>query len=1144
MNMENIPKVLSNRGKKIYSEMIKPLLKHTYSYDRVASYYSPLSLSILLNEFAEIWAKNGQIRLIIGFHETMKITPALKSDVEVKDAIRNAVMNAILGNANQLSTILKNNKKNTLSIIKELINQKRLLVTLVTPKVNFESYKKKKKWPNPEIGIFHSKFMIFHHTPKNSKDTKISKTRLTKFSLKNLFYRPFSLRRSSSKFSVITTSMNESVRGYSENIEDAILHHSWYEPDEIVCKHFLNRFEKIWLGEDEDVITMPFTEEFGNVVDTVYKQSDIKYFTWNKFIKLLDSSPIYHCLSFKEVGLLSHQIGVFKEALSRWPIRILLADEVGLGKTIETGALISYLQKFCNVKRIAILTPASLQRQWQKELKEYFKQDFWIYNSSLQTCENDKVSISVGKNPLSQIGKIDNVIISWHWARLGAKEQIRFNKDNLPNLLIVDEAHHARIKENNSNIEKTQLYCLLKEMQRYIPHIILATATPYQTNIHDYFSLLDILGIPENFIDSLQHYTKWVRGEIPDRMNSQIKHLKFIHGFKEKYQLNLPNIKLLHNLENKETTDIKFYKDIIQKIQKIPRNDIIATHPATFLTTRNFRSGLKNLGYGFPKSHFEGFEIAIDNNQSDLLEDIEEYIQLHLGHLERHLSENNKIGLLRSLYKQRMVSSFKAAYDTLKNRENKLQKILNDKKIDNFILNVLSEFNSESNDENDALPDFSNVSESTNLSQSILEIARTELYIVNRLVSKLEKMFTEGKIFDPKLVKLKKLLKEHLLKNHKILVFSRFTSTTSAIIDELKEFYNNAGVGRFDGKYVGIYKITKNTVEFLPCNRKTIIDYLNNGKIKILICSDAASEGLNLHAANVVINVDVPWNPSRLQQRFGRVDRLGQKSENVHLINLYYPNSIEERMYRVLENRRIDFRAVLGEVPEIMSSQQKNIINGLSKGSIPTVNITFEEIDRERKKYLKYSKFGIDTASKNKLFDKSLYYSLSDSILRSASLKDKQIVRINSDTFKIDNHCFSVNPLDENFVSLNNQIFSKFKTEPENINKFMRIYQIENKAGIPLFLALEDKDHIIPITTKDWLHLFDFCFNGKPINIIGCKRFPKNDFCEVMKYIAEAESWLMPNHTKIRTISSTEIEIPNFTEVKIGKYLGSISVIY
>ena len=122
--------------------------------------------------------------------------------------------------------------------------------------------------------------------------------------------------------------------------------------------------------------------------------------------------------------------------------------------------------------------------------------------------------------------------------------------------------------------------------------------------------------------------------------------------------------------------------------------------------------------------------------------------------------------------------------------------------------------------------------------------------------------------------------------NRKILIFSRYTATTSSIENELYTCFPHLSIGRYDGDCIRIRKSGKSFSENVT--KEVLVNQLNNGGIDLVICSDAASEGLNLQSASAVINVDVPWNPARVMQRIGRVDRLGQLSPSVLIHNLVY----------------------------------------------------------------------------------------------------------------------------------------------------------------------------------------------------------------------------------------------------------------
>src|SRR5690606_34240352 len=107
-----------------------------------------------------------------------------------------------------------------------------------------------------------------------------------------------------------------------------------------------------------------------------------------------------------------------------------------------------------------------------------------------------------------------------------------------------------------------------------------------------------------------------------------------------------------------------------------------------------------------------------------------------------------------------------------------------------------------------------------------------------------------------------------------------------------------------------------------------------SGEVDIVFCSDAASEGLNLQAASVVINVDVPWNPARLEQRIGRAARLGQTAEIVDVLNLWYPQSVEAKIYERVLQRRDVMELALGAFPELVGTAIRNAVMGRTDGGV------------------------------------------------------------------------------------------------------------------------------------------------------------------------------------------------------------------
>ena len=258
---------------------------------------------------------------------------------------------------------------------------------------------------------------------------------------------------------------------------------------------------------------------------------------------------------------------------------------------------------------------------------------------------------------------------------------------------------------------------------------------------------------------------------------------------------------------------------------------------------------------------------------------------------------------MRVSYQQRVASSL---YSCKKSLERRLEKITNLKLLVSRYLDTKSgaQYNLTTLDdfELDGLleegyddtfnVDFSKVNASV-LNQAIA----LELTAINPLLKRANSLLENHN--DLKIRESIELAKKCLENDDKVLMFSRYTDT----IDTLLEEFNLLGLNkRFRyGLYTGAKSCIVSNGKEQQCDKNDLKRGLFDGEIRIVFCSDAASEGLNLQAARVLINVDVPWTPARLEQRIGRVARLGQIAEEVDIYNVWYPNSIEARMYQRIQ---------------------------------------------------------------------------------------------------------------------------------------------------------------------------------------------------------------------------------------------------
>jgi superfamily II DNA/RNA helicase len=168
---------------------------------------------------------------------------------------------------------------------------------------------------------------------------------------------------------------------------------------------------------------------------------------------------------------------------------------------------------------------------------------------------------------------------------------------------------------------------------------------------------------------------------------------------------------------------------------------------------------------------------------------------------------------------------------------------------------------------------------------------------------------------DPKLVEVRKYLRDRGWKKLGCILFSQYFDTAEWVAQKLSEDYPDEIIGLYAGANRSrIY--TRGDYE--TKKRDQIKNMVQSGEITLLVGTDAASEGLNLQRLGTLINIDLPWNPTRLEQRKGRIVRIGQPRESVDLLNLRYRGSVEDRVHLVLAQRLQNIYSIFGQIPDTL----------------------------------------------------------------------------------------------------------------------------------------------------------------------------------------------------------------------------------
>ena len=845
---EVIPRAFSGKGKEIFENIHLPLLKSSRNFDRVTSFFSPKGFAKAIGEISDIWKSGGKIRMILSPQDSSVIYQALenivgaeKKRLKLEESIELAIRN------------IKGTEPEILSALEEILINDLLQVVVIVPK------------DGP--GLFHSKFSIYHI----DDDSEYVKD----------------IAPEVSKFVAVHGSFNETGMAYSENIEDASTHRSWVSSEWDVAKVFKMRFDELWNDLSSDSISVPMTDVFRRSLDlpkfnTESKEKTIS-FNVNTYLNRISTIP--YSSGFNEsIWLMPHQVSVVNSSMQYLPVRSMLCDEVGLGKTIQAGAIMSRLIIERIVEKVLIIAPSATLTQWAIEISGKFGYSVSLYrNDNRERYANGELigrKRSDYRNSSRNLTSASTVtIISSQWFRRQDADWIEEIVGEYQ-IMILDEAHHARIR-NWKKRQGTVLYHKIKLASESVANILLLTATPFQTGKSDYLGLLNLLQtVSQDDESDLLLGEGIVSGEIIWNRNQKSK---LIRSLSRRLDMIKPII------------SSELYESILEAEKPLSMNKVIQigndnvvdekllfqTLPTNLSMFRNTRGMLREIGMGFPEVIFES--IAVETNEySDVILQSHNFILKYLG------GQDSVSGFTRSTYYQRAISSINALISTLSMRK---EGILFSER-DNL------EYESDSEELSPA---------------GLVEIRRIDILLDN-----LEKIVQQSP--DPKLRELTNLVDRLMKENRKVLIFSRYTATTSSIENELYTCFPHLSIGRYDGDCIRIRKSGKTFSENVT--KEVLVSQLNNGRIDLVICSDAASEGLNFLSASAVINVDVPWNPARVMQRIGRVDRLGQLSPSVLIFNLVYFGTIEERMYRVLDGRQTDAIRYLGEHPELFSTDE------------------------------------------------------------------------------------------------------------------------------------------------------------------------------------------------------------------------------
>ena len=585
---------------------------------------------------------------------------------------------------------------------------------------------------------------------------------------------------------------------------------------------------------------------------------------------------------------LPHQISaVYEHMLPKQPLRFVLADDPGAGKTIMAGLLIRELLMRADAKRILIVSPGSLTEQWQDELLEKFGVTFDIFS-------REKQEQSASGNYFEDS---DQLICRLDQLSRNDEYQDKLKKTEW-DLIIVDEAHKLSASYFGSKVTKTKRFQLGELLGSITRHFLLMTATPHNGKEEDFQIWLSLL-------DGDRFYGKFREGahkvDVTDMMRRMVK-------------------------------------------EELLKFDGTPLFPERRAYTANYE---------------------LSEMEASLYERVTTYVREEMNRADNlDGQKKNNVGFALTMLQRRLASSPEAIYQSLKRRRKRLEDRLAETKLmargqsarGNGIAETVLEYgvkkkidlseNFDELDEDLSAEEYELYAEQVVDQASAAEtIPELEAEISSLISLEHQALTVVQSGNDKKWEELSCLLQDKPEmftasgSRRKLIIFTEHKDTLNYLVARISSMFGNTNAVR---------TISGGTNR--DERRKIQEEFRNDPEVIVLIATDAAGEGVNLQNANLMVNYDLPWNPNRLEQRFGRIHRIGQ-TEVCHLWNIVANETREGEVFQKLFDKiEIEKAALGGKVFDVLGEAFDNVslkellVQAIRYGDDPKVKAKMNEV--------------------------------------------------------------------------------------------------------------------------------------------------------------------------------------------------------
>jgi SNF2 family DNA or RNA helicase len=883
-----------------------PALECATRYDRLTGYFRARALALAARGIEGLVRNSGRMRLLVGCTLGQPEVDAIAKGAECRDQVKAHLLANPLRPGNQREV-------QALELLAWMVANQILEVQVAVPCDELRR-------PIPAQGIFHEKAGIIEDKTGD---------RLA-----------------------FNGSLNETEAGWTQNWESLNIFRSWLGDDPRVAAEEAN-FAKLWSGESKHVITMPVPDAMrddllrflpeNDLPARLKKQEadppielppepppppaapepvlDLRRLVW-AFIKQAPKMPnggerVGEATSNVEPW--PHQIRAFQRLYGNWPPRLLLADEVGLGKTIQAGMLIRQAWLADKARRVLILCPASICRQWQLELREKFNLNWPVYDGDqLLWLKSPAPNIPL-EQPIARADwhKQPFVIASSHLMRRRDRVAELVEQAEPWDIIVMDEAHHARRKSPGVAGERraNRLLDLLQRIKDRTKALLMLTATPMQVHPVEVWDLLSILGLPPEWTETA--FLKFCAAvDHPSPSHEDMEFLAaMFRATEQRYgpateqdarragaTTGLQTKKILSALRDNAAIP---RRQMDGKTRGVALRFLRAQSPIGRLISRHTRDLLRRYHKAgkllTPIADREADDrfVPLSAYEARIYEQVENYISTTYN--QASAKEKNAVGFVMTIYRRRLASSFHALRHTLEDRLAAMQSGKPPRL-------------QQPDDEAEAEPTDPEGEVLAPDEVAVLErqaLAQEEKDDIARLLEDIRKLPPDTK--SGRLCE--ELDKLRAAGYAQTMVFTMYTDTMDFLQDELTA-KTTLRVMCFSGRGG---EVREKDGHWRTISRDEAKRRFRAGQADVLLCTDAAAEGLNFQFCGSLINYDMPWNPMRVEQRIGRIDRLGQQHAKIRIVNLHYEGTVEADVYLALRRRINLFESVVGRLQPILA---------------------------------------------------------------------------------------------------------------------------------------------------------------------------------------------------------------------------------